>query len=80
MDGKLYASQGDSFQLTAVDEYGNETPVTWSLGSSYTPAEIDSESGKFTITQQVTSGSTSTMYFKATSTLVPNLTEEVLFV
>ena len=68
---------GDSFQLTAVDEYGNETPVTWSLGSSYTPAEIDSESGKFTITQQVTSGSTSTMYFKATSTLAPNLTEEV---
>lgn len=77
VDGKLYASQGDSFQLTAVDEYGNETPVTWSLGSSYTPAEIDSESGKFTITQQVTSGSTSTMYFKATSTLAPNLTEEI---
>ncbi len=66
VDGLLVATKGDTFRLKAVDQDGKETPVTWSTSSS-SMVSLNAETGEFTVKNEVYSGSTSYLYFKATS-------------
>lgn len=46
---KYIAKAGDTLQLKAVDENGNETPVNW-LNTSINGGTLDKETGNYTIT------------------------------
>ena len=78
IDGKVIAKKGDVFKLTAHDQDGNETPVTWK-NTSYGGGgvEIDETTGVVTVTDDVYSGSTSFLYFTATSVLDESVTKQI---
>ena len=67
LGGKVVAKQGDKFQLKSYDQNGQETPVTWHT-SSTSSCTVD-DNGEVTITTSLSSGSTSYLYFTATSTI-----------
>ncbi len=67
IDGKIIAKKGDCFTLTALDQNGEETPVSWS-SSSY-GVSVDSATGEVTVTGDLYASGTSYWYFTATSTL-----------
>lgn len=61
------AQHGDSFQLRAVDENGQDTPVTWKVGSSW-GGSFDAKTGTYTVS------STSSSYLTAISALDSTVT------
>jgi len=70
LDGKKFiAEAGDSMRIYAVDENGEETPVTWEIGS-YPGGTFDEKTGTYTMT------STSYTYFTAVSLLDPTVKSE----
>ena len=76
-DGVIVFQKGDKFTLTAYDQDGNETPVTWKKTSSWdTTFVVDEATGEVEVTQDVYSG-TSYIYFKAISTLDETVSGEI---
>lgn len=75
-DGKLIGKTGDTFQFRAVDQDGNETPVTWKNGSTWA-GSLD-EDGRFTA-GPLSSGGSSMLYITATSTLDETVKQEGRF-
>lgn len=75
-DGKLIGKTGDAFQFRAVDQGGNETPVTWKNGSTWA-GSLD-ENGLFTAGSLSSGGSTS-LYINAVSTLDESVKSEGRF-
>lgn len=76
-DGAIVFQKGDKFTLTAYDQDGNETPVTWKKTSSWdTTYVVDEATGEVEVTQDVYSG-TSYIYFKAISTLDETVSREI---
>lgn len=75
-DGKLIGKTGDTFPFRAVDQNGNETPVTWKNGSTWA-GSLD-ENGVFTA-GSLSSGGSSTLYLTATSTLNESVKTEGRF-
>lgn len=75
-DGKLIGKTGDTFSFRAVDQNGNETPVTWKNGSTWA-GSLD-ENGVFTA-GSLSSGGSSTLYLTATSTLNESVKTEGRF-
>ncbi|MDD6483644.1 MAG: S-layer homology domain-containing protein [Clostridiales bacterium] len=68
LDGKIVCRKGDKFKLTAYDQNGDETPVTWkneSYGNTFT---LDEATGEVEVTGDIYS-STSYLYFTAISTI-----------
>lgn len=59
--------QGTQMQLGALDENGNETPITWKVGGAY-GGKLDTETGIYTVT------SASYTYVTAVSALDPSVT------
>lgn len=59
--------QGTQMQLGALDENGNETPITWKVGGAY-GGKLDTETGVYTVT------SASYTYVTAVSALDPSVT------
>ena len=73
----IVTKKGDKFKLTAYDENGNETPVTWantSFGGG--GVTLDENTGDIEVTGDIYS-STSYLYFTATSTLDPSVTQKI---
>ena len=75
IDGVIITKQGDKFKLTAYNENGEETPVTWTTTSASSVA-LDSATGEFEVTVGVYSA-TSYWYFTATSTLDNTVTAKI---
>ncbi len=75
-NGALIGKTGDTFQFRAVDQDGNETPVTWKNGSAWA-GSLD-ENGLFTA-GSLTSGGSSNLYITATSTLDAEVKQEGRF-
>ena len=66
--GVIFVAQhGDSFRFRAVDENGQDTPITWKVGSSW-GGNFDAETGTYTVV------STSYSYLTAVSALDSNVT------
>lgn len=59
--------QGTQMRLGALDENGNETPITWKVGGAY-GGKLDTETGVYTVT------SASYTYVTAVSALDPSVT------
>ena len=78
LDGQLIGKQGDSFPFRAFDENGDEAPVTWSLASS-SLGTFNANTGVFTVTGELVSGSKETLRITATSTQDPNKKTEAVF-
>ncbi|MBQ7901349.1 MAG: Ig-like domain-containing protein, partial [Clostridia bacterium] len=75
-DGRIVCQKGDKFTLTAYDQDGNETPVTWkntSWGNTFT---LDEATGEVEVTGDVYA-STSYLYFTATSTLDETVSQQI---
>ena len=77
IDDVIITKKGDKFKLTAYDENGNETPVTWE-NTSYGGGGVtlDENTGEIEVTADVYA-STSYLYFKATSTLDTSVTKQI---
>lgn len=70
----IYAKKGDIIKLVAYDENGAVTPVTWE-NTSYGGGgvKLNEETGEFEIENDLYSGGTSYLYFKAASTIDPEI-------
>ena len=77
IDNVIIVKKGDKFRLTACDENGNETPVTWSKPSYSTDVELNVETGEVEVVRDMYSSGTSYWYFTATSTLDASVTKEL---
>lgn len=73
---EIIVKKGDTFQLTACDQNGELTPVSWkkNSGSSVT---LDSNTGLVTVTGDTYCGSSSYLTFTATSTLDNTVTKKL---
>lgn len=76
--GELIGKQGDTFQFRAVDQDGNETPVTWAKTYGWVPGAIDANTGLYTA-GSLSSGGSSMLNLTATSTLDENVAAEGRF-
>ncbi len=78
LNGRLFVKNGDSFSLTAYDQDGNETPVTWK-NTSYNGGGVtlDEATGHVEITSDIYSGTTSYVYFTATSLLDNSVSKKI---
>ena len=78
IDGKVVTKKGDKFKLTAYDENGEETPVIWE-NTSYGGGGVtlNENTGEIEVIADVYSGSTSYLYFTATSTLDETVTDKI---
>ena len=72
-DGKLVLQTGDKFKLIAYDQDGKETPVTWSTTANASVISLDQATGEVEVTGSFYTGSTSYLYFTATSTIDPGV-------
>lgn len=77
-DTALLAKTGDVFTFKALDQNGEETPVTWSTTSSWI-GSIDENTGILTTTASFSSGSTSYASIKATSAVDKTVSSETSF-
>lgn len=75
-DGKIVCQKGDKFKLTAYDQDGNETPVTWKAQIYSDAYSFDSTTGTLEVTGDVYS-STDMLYFTATSTLDETVSKKI---
>lgn len=76
LGGSLIGKTGDTFSFKALDQDGNETPVTWKKTYSYVDGSIDANTGVYTA-GSVSAGSSSSLYFTATSTLDSNISAQI---
>lgn len=69
---KFLLRKDDKFFLKASDQNGKETPVKWYTTSAWA-CKVDEDTGEVTVTQKISQGSTTFMYFNAVSTLDSNI-------
>ncbi len=73
----IVTKKGDKFKLTAYDQDGSETPVTWKKTSAWDSTfSIDESTGEVEVTGDIYS-SVTYVYFKATSALDKTVTAEI---
>ena len=77
IDGKIVVAKGDKFKLTALDQNGEETPVTWKASYVSDIFTLDEKTGDVEIVKDVYSGGTSYFYFDAVSTLDESVTSSI---
>lgn len=77
IDGVIVTKKGDRFKLTAYDENGKETPVTWKNTSwNGGGVSLNENTGEIEVISDIYSG-TSYLYFTATSTLDETIKKEI---
>lgn len=78
IDDVLYLKKGDCFTLHAHDENGNETPVIWENTSwNGGGVALNENTGEVEVLNDLYSGSTSYLYFKATSVLDASVSQKI---
>lgn len=75
-DGRIVCRKGDKFKLSAYDQDGKETPVTWENNSYGNTVTLDETTGEIEVTEDIYS-STSYLYFTATSTLDMTISKQI---
>lgn len=76
INNTIIIKKGDKFKLTAYDQDGNETPVTWSKASYNNEIELNAETGEVEVVKDMYSSGTSYFYFTAISTLDESVKKE----
>ncbi len=73
----LYGDENTTFQAIALDQDGNETPVTWTTTTSSTYiSELNEQTGEFKL-NEIAYGSTGYVYLTATSTLDTGVSQKI---